>query len=318
MNEDLRRQVNILVARGDDKWLLKLAQALIPAGELSAAEEIARAAQDMGSAEALPLLAVTLDHQGRVAEAEAAYREAIANGDDSSLVQLADMLLYEESRREEVEELARRGAERGAIIAQFVLGKILARQPGREAEAEAAFLAEDNPQIRPMVQAELGQLLMHVPGREADAERALRESGLSHTKFMLGSMLSRIPGREEEAIAALRQAAEAGVEHAWNNLIVMLKELGRMDSAEAAYRDGINRGATELLPYYGDFLRLQGRRDEAEQVLRFGLATDPKCAHVLGRMLFADPRRVDEGRELLIRAAGAGEVQAAITLAQPR
>jgi tetratricopeptide (TPR) repeat protein len=318
MNEDLRRQVAALSARGDHKELIKLATELIRAGDMPAAEAAARAARDAGSAEATPALAVALDHQGRVTEAEAAYREAIAAGDDSSLVQLADMLLFEDSRREEAEELARRGVERGAVTAQFVLGKILARWPGREAEAEAALRAEANPTVRPMALFQLGQLLIGMPGREADAEQALRDSSLPEALAMLASMLYRKPGREEEAIEALRRAAESGVPHAWNNLTVMLKELDRMDSAEAAYRDGINQGETELLPYFGDFLRLQGRREEAERVLRAGLAADSKCAHVLGSMLLGEPGRVDEGRELLIRAAGAGEVRAAITLARPR
>jgi len=318
MNEDLRRQVAALTGRGDHKGLFSLAYELLQAGEVPAAEEVARAAQDAGSAEILPLLAITLDSQGRTAEAETVYRQAIAAGDDSSLIQLADMLLGDESRRDEAEELARRAAGRGVITAQYVLGKILARQPGREAEAEAALLAEAEPSIRPMVQLELGQLLRRRPGREADAERALRDSGLPEAQFILAGLLRKRPGREEEAVEALWRAAESGVRGAWNNLTATLKELGQMDRADAAYRDGLNRGATELLPYYGDFLRLQGRPAEAEQVLRAGLPADPKCALVLGSMLLADPARVDEARELLIQAAGTGVVQAAITLAQPR
>ena len=318
MNEDLRRQVAALTARGDHVGLLSLAVEFLRAGEMSAAEEVTRAARDAGSSKALPLLAITLDQQGRTAEAEAAYREAIASGDDSSLVQLADMLLPDESRWDEAEELARRGVQRGVTSAQFVLGKILARQPGREAEAEAALVAEADPGIRPFVQDALGQLLMRMPGREADAERALRDCGLPDAQFVLAGLLRGMPGREEEAVEALRRAAESGVQGAWNNLTLTLTELGRMDSADAAYRDGLNRGAIELLPYYGDFLRLQGRRAEAEQVLRAGLPRDPKCALVLGSMLLADPGRMDEGRELLIQAAGAGVVQAAIALARPR
>jgi hypothetical protein len=159
---------------------------------------------------------------------------------------------------------------------------------------------------------------MEMPGREADAERALRDSGLPEAQFVLSGLLGEMPGREEEAVEALWRAAESDVQGAWNNLTVTLKELGQLDRADAAYRDGLSRGAVELLPYYGDFLRLRGRRAEAEQVLRAGLPGDPKCALVLGSMLLEEPERVDEGRELLIRAAGAGEVQAAITLAKPR
>ncbi|GAA1945583.1 hypothetical protein GCM10009837_84500 [Streptomyces durmitorensis] len=319
MNKDLRRLTDGLIAGGDHEGLLNLAKELFfAANDLPAAEEVARAARDAGSSRALPLLAIALDKQGRFAEAESAYREAIAAGHDESLLQLADMLFSDQPRLDEAEELARRGAELGAISSNFVLGKILARQPGREAEAEASLAAEVHPDIRPAAQFHLGQLLMGIPGREADAERALRDSGIAEAQSLLSALLHRIPGREEDRIEALRRAAEGGAQGAWNSLTIALKELGRLDSAEAAFRDGITRGATELLPYYGDLLRCQGRPAEAEEVLRAGLPTDPKCAWVLGVMLLEAPGRVDEGRELLIQAAGAGVVRAAIVLAQPR
>jgi tetratricopeptide (TPR) repeat protein len=318
MNEDLRRHLDALTASHDHEGLMGLGEELFAAGEHSSAAEVIRAAHDAGSPVALPALATVLDTQGRTADAEAVYREAIASGDDLSLVHLADMLLYEDSRREEAEELVRRGVECGVPSAQYVLGKILGRQPGREDEAEAAFMAESDPTIRPSAQLELGRLLTRISGREADAERALRASGLPAAQASLASLIWGTPGREQEAIEAQRQAAEAGEPHAWNNLTVMLKELGQAGSAEAAYRDGIARGETALLAYYGDFLQLHDRRDDAEQVLRLGLSSDPKCAFVLGGMLIDDPERVDEGRELLIMAAGAGIVDAAIQLARRR
>lgn len=79
-------------------------------------------------------LAKALDVAGRLEEAEVAYREAIRRGEEGSLVDLADMILVDPSRHQEAEELLTRAGRADQPMAPYVLGNLLARQPGREAE----------------------------------------------------------------------------------------------------------------------------------------------------------------------------------------
>jgi Flp pilus assembly protein TadD len=316
MNDDVRAHLEALAAAGDQQGLNQLAWEFFHAGDMQHAEAASRAAREAGHPQAIALLARILDRLGRVDEAEVAYRTAFDAGDESALLSLADMLLYEASRAAEVEDLLRTSVERGVITAQYVLGKFLARQPGRKAEAEEALNAEVHPAIVGFAKLELAHVLAGQPGREAEVEQALRASGVPEADEELARLLSRMPGRVDEAVEAMRRAAENGVANGWNNLTVMLKELGRLASAEVAYRDGLAAGELSLLVHYGEFLRLQNRNAEAEQVLRHGLDIDPRCAYVLGLILLKNPARREEARELLVRAAGAGVGQAAVALAR--
>lgn len=318
MSDELERRVAELVEQGDGEALTALTLELFRSGRLDRAERAARGAVAAGARDANALLGMVLDRGGRLQEAEVAYRNAIAEGEDQALVHLADMLLLDEERRDEVDRLLRLAVEREVLSAWYVLGKLLRRQPGREAEAEAALAAETHPSVAPAAQLELARLLAERPGREEDAERAWRASGLPDAAAELAMWLYDIPGREAEAPALLRRAAEGGRPGAWNNLTLILQQLGQPAQADAAYRDAIAHGELDLLAHYGEFLRRAGRAAEAEQVLRRGVGTDPLCAYVLGAMLAGDPERGAEGRRLLVEAAGAGVPEAAVYLARER
>ena len=318
MNAELRRSMDALIASGDHEGLAELALALFQGNDLPSAEMAAAAAVKAGSVRAHSLLAIVLDIQQRPVEAEAAYRAAMAAGDDSAVTNLADMLMFQPDRYAELEVLLRRAIDQQVMSSRFVLGKVLRRQPGRDQEAEEILASETHPQIRSAAQLELGWMLAEMPGREADAERAFRASDMPEAHRALADLLQRVPGREERVIDALRQAAEGNVAHGWNNLIVELKARGMTSEAEVAYRDGLARGETDLRVHFGEFLRLQGRPADAEEVLRPGLTDDPRCGLVLGVLLMTEPGRMAEARELLITAAGAGIVKAALLLALPR
>jgi WD40 repeat protein len=318
MNAELRRNMDALIAAGDHEGLTELALALFQGGDLPSAETAAAAAVTAGSARAHSIHAIVLDLQERPVEAEAAYRAAMAAGDESAIINLADMLMLQPDRYAEMEVLLRRAIDQQVINSRFVLGKVLRRQPGREQEAEEVLASETHPQIRSAAQLELGWMLATMPGREADAERAFRASDMPDAHQALAALLWRVPGREKDLIDALRQAAEGNVAHGWNNLIVELKARGLTSAAEAAYRDGLARGETDLRVHFGEFLRVQGRLADAEEVLRAGLADDRRCALVLGVLLMPQAGRMTEARELLITAAGAGLVNAMLLLARPR
>lgn len=147
-----------LVREGDAPTLLAVGQALSAKGRPAAAEPAVRAAAAAGSTDAIGELARSLDYQGRIEEAEPIYRQAIAAGDELAILNLADMLVPNAARRQEAEALAHEAVSRSVVSAYYVLGKILARWPGREAEAAAALRAETDPQIAEYVNAELRQL----------------------------------------------------------------------------------------------------------------------------------------------------------------
>lgn len=320
MNEDLQRRLDTLLADGDAEGLYRVGMALYRLRRLPDAEPFLRAAHAAGHIPACEMLAALLDTTGREAEAEPLYREAIAAGSDVSQVHLADMLLADESRWPEAEELLRRAIERDVprMHGHFVLGKLLGQWPGREAEAEAPLAAITDPVMRPIAQYELAKVLRELPGRETDVEQALRASGLPDADALLARILSDIPERRREAVTLNRRAAENGVPGAWNNLTVLLQLMRDVEGALAAFRDAIAAGEDQMIVFYGELLRVNGYTADAEQVLRSGLESDPRCAMVLGAMLMAGGDRAGEGRQLLVAAAGAGVGRAAVYLARPR
>jgi tetratricopeptide (TPR) repeat protein len=313
--EELESLIPRLTSAGDFEELYRVGVELDARGRWEAAERALRRAARAGVPGALNQLGHAIDFQGRLGEAEAIYRQAIDEGDELAILNLGDMLLPFADRRSESEALLREAVALHVPSAYFALGKLLARWPGREQEAEAALRAEDNPDVRRFAQLVLGTLLRGMPGRETAAEAALKAAGSPEADMELGSLLAAMSGRTDDAIAALRRAADAGVENAWNNLTVLLKESERWTEAEAAYRTAIARGEDALVVHYGQLLFTLGRAGEAEEVLQRGIAGDPLCAYLLGAILVRSPSRNQEGRELLRHAASRGVPEATIALA---
>jgi tetratricopeptide (TPR) repeat protein len=314
MSDDARRTIRNLIAQQDAEALYQLGVAHLQSGEWAIAEDAFRGARAVGHKYALHQLGWVLDNTGRLDEAEEAYRTAIDEGDEAAILSLADMILVRPERQGEAEELINRAVAAEVPSAYYVLGKLLARQPGREREAEAALAAETHPSLKSLALFELAHLLEGIPGREDDVEEALRSSGSPAASMELAAILLREPGRHDEAIALLRRAAEVGYHGAWNNLTVVLKEFGRYADAAAAYEDGISSGESDLIVHYGNFLFERGQVDQAEAVLRQGVASDARCAYLLGVILSGQPERSSEGRQLLVSAAASGVIAAALQL----
>ena len=142
------------------------------------------------------------------------------------------------------------------IHSRTELGRLLAKQTGRESEAEH-FLREamqiDTRHIQS--RTELGRLLAKQPGREEEAEQFLRDTlkikpDDIQSRTELGRLLAKQPGREEEAEHFLREAIRIDPKNLHPHT-----ELGRL------------------------LAKQPGREEEAEQFLREAIRIDPKNLH---------------------------------------
>ncbi|WP_175486495.1 tetratricopeptide repeat protein [Geodermatophilus poikilotrophus] len=103
----------------------------LPGRESDAVAALRRAAEG-GVAHGWNNLTVVLAQFGRLAEADAAYRDGIAAGEWDLVAHYGDFLQVH-GRVAEAEEVLRRGLEKDARCA-FILGVILVNQPGRADE----------------------------------------------------------------------------------------------------------------------------------------------------------------------------------------
>ena len=113
---------------------------------------------------------------------------------------------------------------------------------------------------------------------DASAEHRLREAaadGDGRTWHRLGWQLA-LAGREREAIDAYRESIAAGCD-SWRNLALLLaKQRGRGDEAEAACREAIAAGDTEMWVSLGSLLlMLPGRARDALAACREAI----DCGH---------------------------------------
>lgn len=180
---------------------------------------------------------------GREADAEAAYREAIAAG---------------------------------SANATYNLGLLLAPQPGRGAEAEAllrtALAAGDESAWNT-----LGNLFSRQPDRRDEAIEALRQAvrvGARGAEFRLG-MLLLADGRADESLHAYEASRDAGDPGAWVLLAALI--LGAADLGDPARAAALIDISPELEERYREeeawaelaqLLALQGRVEDAEACLR--------------------------------------------------
>ena len=131
------------------------------------------------------------------------------------------------------------------LHARTELGRLLAKQPGREQEAER-FL-QDILSIDPkniQARTELGRLLAKQPGREQEAERLLREAMQIDPKHIqsrteLARLLAKQPGREQEAIPFLQKAIRLDPKqlHPRTVLAELYIKLGKISEAESLYQE---------------------------------------------------------------------------------
>ena len=78
----------------------------------------------------------------------------------------------------------------------------------------------------------------------------------------------------------------------------LLREQGRLDEAEQAWREGIIDGERDTPRYLAELLRDQGRFEEAEHVLRDGIAAGHDLASYHLTEFLKEMGRTDEAERL--------------------
>ena len=197
------------------------------------------------------------------------------------------------------------------------LSRLLARQPGREKDAEQLLL--ELIQINPedlVSRIELGRLLTKQTGREQEAEHILREAlrtdpQNSQVHIALGRLLVKQPGREDEAELFFRSILRFDPDNIQSRTELghlLSKQPGREAEAEQFLREAIRIDPKNLHPHaeMGRLLAKQpGRESEAEQFLREAIRIDPKNLHPhteLGRLLAKQPGKESEAEQFLREA----------------
>jgi len=251
--------------RGEAVEWLRSARALRPALGARLAEELASVHRGEEALDLARLLArdqpdngslyfklgVIFDTQDKLAEAEAAYREAI---------RLAPLYLSAHSR----------------------LGLVLAKQ-GKLADAEASFRGalRIDPYI-PELNHDLG-IALEEQGKLADAEAAYREAirrrpNYPSGYFGLGNALAK-QGKFAASEAAYWEAIYLKPDFAlaYYNLGVALKQQGKLAEAEAAYREAIRLKPDYPVAHFGLGIALQdqGKLAEAEAAFREAIRLKP-------------------------------------------
>ncbi len=227
------------------------------AGELDLASELFREASDRGHAGAALMLGTLYQEGGRLPDAEAQYRRALAGGDlDESLLAQAELSLgfirAQLGDDRQAEQFYRSAAARGDVEAMFNLGNLL-RRTGRDAEAETAY-------------------------------RQAAEAGLADAAYNLAEILGE-RGALEEAETLLRQAIAGGVGEAVGNLAKIRLALGDAAEAETLMRQAVDAGDENAIFNLGVILQVRGDLEEAEMWMRRAQAAGhPEAAEHLARL----------------------------------
>jgi serine/threonine protein kinase/tetratricopeptide (TPR) repeat protein len=236
-------------------------------------------------------LGITLVDQGKHAEAEAEFREAIrlqkdyaeAHSELGNAVRVRDM----DEAIAEFREAIR--INKGFVAAHNDLGNAL-RCKGRLDEAIAAYreairLDKNNAAAH----SNLGDALRakgQVDEAIAECREAIRinkEYAAAHSS--LGTAL-RAKGHLDEAIAAYREAIRLEKDHAEShtNLGSVLQDKGRLDEAIAEFREAIRLQKDYALAhnYLGNALLARGHLDEASAAYREAIRLEPDSAGAHG------------------------------------
>jgi tetratricopeptide (TPR) repeat protein len=232
-----------------------------------------------------------LQFRGRVAEAEALYREILRDEPDTAgALEGLGVLVFQQGRAAEAADLFGRAVAICPESARFHanLGEAL-RSTGRVENAIAHLrrATELDPKL-PHAWNSLA-LLAQSQGRSADAEASCREAirlapRLTAAYINLGNALCSL-GRPAEAAAALREALQIEPHNyvALMNLGSALCDLN--DRALLSEAESLCRRAVALAPQVsqghqilGRALRMQGRDDEARACFERALGRSPSRA----------------------------------------
>ena len=134
-------------------------------------------------------------------------------------------------------------------------------------------------------------------GRLDDAEAAFRDIVAKTPRFSHGwqglGKVSRARGDREAALQHFRAAVEADPNHAWSqhDAATELRELGRLDDAEAAFRDIVTRNPRFSPGWFelGKIARRRGDREAALEHFRAAVEADPN--HLWAHQEFATELR---------------------------
>jgi protein O-GlcNAc transferase len=251
-------------------------------------------------------LAVQHHRAGRLAEADALYRQILAvQPNHADALHLLGAIAHQVGRDEFAVECIRRaiGVNPAGLHYYIDLGNALATQ-GQLDEAGASYrrALQFRPDY-PEAHINLGNVLRdqgRIDEAIASYRRALQLKPSSHQAHNSLGNAFRDRGQIDEAIASYRRALqfEPNYPHAHNNLGNALKDLGHLDEAIASYRR-----ALQLKPDFphahhnlGNALRDRGRLDEAIASFHSALEVKPDLpeAHAnLGNAL-SDLGRLDE------------------------
>ena len=251
-------------------------------------------------------VAIQHHQSGRLAEAEALYRQILAvEPRHADALHLLGIIAHQAGRGDVAVELIRQAIALAPGVPDFHsnLGEAL-RALGKRDEAEAAYraaleLGPDHAEAH----SNLGNVLRE-KGRFDESVAACRRAlelkpdhAGAHNN--MGSALA-LQGRIEEAIAAYRRALELkpGFAEAHCNLGAALRERGRFHEAAAACRRALQLRPdyAEAMNNLGVALSDQGLLDEAITEYRRALQLKPDYAEVysnLGNVL-RDKGRLDE------------------------
>lgn len=232
--------------------------------------------------------AVTLHRGGNLPQAEAIYRQVLAQAPQHAMAMHLLGVLAGQSQR--IDEAI--GLIRGAIAIEpnqaafhANLGDLL-RGTGRPTEARAALeraLAIDPTSV--VAHYNLG-LLHQAENRPAaaiesfhSAIRLMPELAQAHNE--LGN-LYRNQGNREQALAHFQQAVASSPNFAdaYNDLGNLLQDLGRLNEAIAAFEHALQLRPTMWAAHYnlGNALRAAGRQQQALASYREALSFNPKFA----------------------------------------
>ena len=217
------------------------------------AEQLLRAAVQAHQLGAAHELALALrDQRSRREEADSILPQAARAGDSNALYWYARELAAKSGVAAEGE--IRCSIAAGNVFSNYDLGLVLAPDPTRRGEAEAAFRTAIDAGYD-IGRNDLGILLCEWSGREAEGEALLADAGRGGQPRCFANLASYLisKGRREDAVVALRSAAQDGYLRAYGTLAYLLEDMGRYADAVTAFQEGIDGGERGLESHFAEF-----------------------------------------------------------------
>lgn len=279
------------------------------------AERLFGTALRLGSHEAAAYLGVLYTESGRQVEAVDLYRRELAQGNTEVRLSLADCLLADPATQGEAEDLFRAMIADDEVEAYNNYGLVLWDR-GDAAQAADLFRAGvergDSFAMRNLA------LLLHELGNVAEAvEMMLQARHAGNTGALLEpSWWASDRGEHDTARQLAEEALALEVPGAENAMGDVLQGHAPIETVEAWFRKGADRGDSSAAFNLGLLLRNSGRIIEAAQVYREAIELGSVEALVNLASLLIDDGNIDEARPLLIRALELGDPLAAKSLAE--